>query len=206
MELKNVIFDFGGIIVDLDKQAVIDAFGRLGFDVRPHVGRYVQSGVFAALETGRMSAEEFCDEVRRTSGHAMSDEEICRAWNCMLTGIPVRRLQFVRSLRPRFHTYMLSNTNPIHWDYSCHVLLADAGLRMEGCFERIFLSYQLHLAKPDPAIFGTVLAEAGLRPEEALFVDDSAENCRIAAASGLQVFHSCCPEDWMDFIGKEMLK
>ena len=179
MSLKNVIFDFGGIIVDLDKQAAVDAFERLGFDARAYVGDYAQNGVFAALETGRMPAAEF--------------------W----AGIPVRRLQFVRSLRSRLHTYMLSNTNPIHWDYSNHVLLADAGLRMEDCFDQIFLSYQLHLAKPDPAIFRTVLAEAGLRPEETLFVDDSADNCRIAAASGLQVFHSCCPEDWMGFIEKE---
>ena len=203
MSLKNVIFDFGGIIVDLDKQAAVDAFERLGFDARAFVGDDAQNGVFAALETGRMPAAEFCGEVRRTSGRSLSDSDICQAWNSMLAGIPVRRLQFVRSLRSRLHTCMLSNTNPIHWDYSNHVLLADAGLRMEDCFDQIFLSYQLHLAKPDPAIFRTVLAEAGLRPEETLFVDDSADNCRIAAASGLQVFHSCCPEDWMGFIEKE---
>ena len=206
MGVRKVIFDFGGIIVDLDKQAAIDAFARLGLDVRAYVDDYVQGGLFAAMETGRMSPAEFGAEVRALMGHEVPDDAIFQAWDSMLTRIPLQRLQYIRTLRARCHTYMLSNTNALHWDYSRRVLLADAGLRMEDCFDRIFLSYELHLAKPDPAVFERVMREAGLRAGETLFVDDSKENCRVAASLGLQVFHSCRAEDWMVVLDDELSK
>ncbi len=261
--IKNIIFDFGGVIVDLDKQAAIHAFEALGFDARAYINEYVQGGAFALLETGEISPEEFCTYVRKIAGkqaqsgagacsqapalpsgsdlckiagkraqteprrslpsgsdlsqtkfsglalpsgsdlckeagtEALRDEEIFRAWNKMLVGIPARRIQAIRDLRTNYRTYMLSNTNAIHWAYSCRELMAPAGLKAEDCFDRIFLSFQMHLAKPDERIFRRALTEAGLKPEETLFVDDSYENCRTAERLGMQVFHSRKPDDWL---------
>lgn len=198
--IKNIIFDFGGVIVDLDKQAAIHAFEALGFDVRAYINDYVQDGVFALMETGDMSPDEFCAYVREKAGSDVKDEEIFRAWNKMLVGIPARRVQTIRNLRTDYRTYMLSNTNAIHWAYSCHELMASTGLEMVNCFDCIFLSFQMHLAKPDDRIFRKVLSEAGLKPEETLFVDDSSENCKAAERLGIQVFHSRQQEDWFSLL------
>lgn len=203
--IKNIIFDFGGIIVDLDRQATVQAFGKLGFDTaEAYIGNYVQRGAFSAMETGQMSAKEFCDHISAQAGHPLPPEEIFRAWNRMLVRIPLHRLQLIRSLRPRFRTYLLSNTNAIHWDYSCHRLLAAAGIGMEDCFDRIFLSFKMHLMKPDSNIFRKVMEETKVQPGETLFIDDSEENCRTAERLGMQVFHSQKAEDWIEYLkGKE---
>lgn len=194
--VKNIIFDFGGVVVDLDKQAAVRAFEALGFEARACIGDYVQDGVFALMETGEMSPEEFCAYVRGQVGTDVKDEEIFRAWNKMLVGIPVRRVRLIRDSRADYRTYMLSNTNAIHWEYSCRELMSPTGLKMEDCFQRIFLSFRMRLAKPDGRVFRKVLSEERLRPEETLFVDDSSENCRVAESMGMQVFHSRQPEDW----------
>lgn len=113
--IKNIIFDFGGIIVDLDKQAAVHAFEALGFEARAYINDYVQDGVFALMETGDMSPDEFCTYVRKKAGADVKDEEIFRAWNKMLVGIPVRRVQTIRNLRTGLpHLYAQQ--------YECHTL------------------------------------------------------------------------------------
>lgn len=203
MNLKNIIFDFGGIIVDLDKQAAVDAFAALGCRVADSIGTYAQKGVFAALETGQMPEAEFFAFVRRQAGHDIPEADIRRAWNSMLVAIPSRRLEVIRALRPRYRTFMLSNTNALHWDYVCHGLQAPDGVGLEDCFERMFLSFRMGLAKPDAEIFRVAMAEASLVPAETLFVDDSEENCRVAESLGMHVFHSRRPDDWLNLWGKE---
>lgn len=203
MRFKNVIFDFGGIIVDLDRQAAVDAFEALGCRVAGSIGLYAQKGVFAALETGRMADAEFFGFVRTQVGRDIPDDDIRRAWNRMLVGVPRHRLQAVLALRPRFRTFMLSNTNALHWDYVCHGLQAPDGVGLEDCFERMFLSFRMGLAKPDAEIFRVAMAEASLAPAETLFVDDSEENCRVAESLGMHVFHSRRADDWLDLWGKE---
>lgn len=194
--IKNIIFDFGGIIVDLDKQAAINAFKELGFHTEDYISDYAQSGIFSALESGALSDKEFYDFVRRQATRPIGEEAIRSAWNRMLTGIPVRRMQAIKKLRGRYHTYMLSNTNRIHWDYSCRYLFPRDTWTPTDCFDRIFLSFEIHLTKPGKDIFRHVLKEACLRPEETLFIDDSASNCTAAQELGLHTFHSQHPDDW----------
>ena len=201
--IKNVIFDFGGIIVDLNKQATIDAFKDLGFDAIPYIGRYVQGGFFSELENGNISVEEFCKQVREEMRLDCSDNAIKRAWSCMLIEIPTRRLQFIRSLATRYDVYMLSNTNEIHWDYACKELLASSDIKMYEPFKKIYLSHELHLSKPDLRIFNYVLDDAGLEAGETLFVDDSKDNCDAASEVGIKTFHSVKSEDWMRIFDKE---
>ncbi|MCD8318733.1 MAG: HAD-IA family hydrolase [Paraprevotella sp.] len=150
------------------------------------------------METGRISSDDFYQWVCRTIGHHLERESVFAAWNCMLTGIPMERLRLIRRIKRDYHTYMLSNTNVLHWDYACQQLLSPAGAKLmrEEVFDRIFLSFELHLAKPDPEIFLTVCDQADLLPSETFFIEDSAENCRAAQRLGMQVFHSREAEDW----------
>lgn len=198
--IKNIIFDFGGVIVNLNKQAAINAFRQFGFHAEAYIGDYVQSGIFTGLELGTMSDSEFYDFVCRQTGRTLDDNTIQDAWNRMLTDIPLRRMQAIKKLRSKYHVYMLSNTNRIHWDYSCRHLFPQEEWTPADCFERIFLSFEMHMMKPGKDVFKHVLEEARLHPEETLFVDDSAANCAVAQELGLNVFHSQHPDDWIEVI------
>lgn len=204
--VKNIIFDFGGVIVNLDKEAVTDAFRALGFDVRNNISYYAQQGPFARLERGEQTETEFyrslveeieCCPVGCVPSGSVTPERIRDAWNRMLADIPSRRLRALLRLRRRYRVFLLSNTNIIHWDYACRNQFNWEGHRPEDFFERIFLSYKMHLAKPDPAIFRRALDDAGLTAGETIFIDDSEANCAAARSVGLQTYCPAQPDDWM---------
>lgn len=200
--IKNIIFDFGCVLVDLDKQRCVDAFRSIGAEsISEYVDECRQEDLFHDLETGKTGIEEFCNEVRRKApACTATDEEICSAWNSLLTGIPQRRIEKLISLRHGFRLFVLSNTNPIHW----HKAVADYfplnGMGTDDYFEKIFLSYRMHMVKPDKEIFVRTLREAGIRAEETLFIDDSAANCRSAEELGINVMHVSCGDEWLENI------
>lgn len=206
--IKNLIFDFGGVIVDLGKPRTLEAFRALGFDADAFIGTYGQGGPFAGLESGDTTPDDFYAEIARLAtpfgtgaspAGALTPERIRAAWNLMLVCIPPRRLQALLRLRRRYHLFLLSNTNVIHWEHSAagDAFFGWQGHRPEDFFEHIFLSFELHLLKPGEAIFRRVIDVAGLQPAETLFIDDSAANCAAAERLGLNTF---CPkeaDDWM---------
>lgn len=117
------------------------------------------------------------------------DSDIDDLWNLMLVKIPAEKLDFILSLRNHYNVYLLSNTNSIHWDYACKNSFNYKGLGIKDFFIRRFLSYELHLAKLDKAIYERMLCEAKLIPEKTLFIDDSEINCTVAKQLGIQVHH-----------------
>lgn len=183
----KLLFDFGGVIVDLKKEAAIAAFDALGFDIRPYLGTFKQGGVFALLENGDISVEDFCDELRKAADNAdLTNEAIIKAWEAYLVGIPAERLELLLKIRKNYPTYVLSNTNPIHWEQGVRDFFSWEGHRVEDYFDHCFLSCEMHLQKPDPEIFHAVAEGIGGAPEEILFLDDSEENCEAAHRCGLQ--------------------
>lgn len=199
MNIRNIIIDFGGIIVDLDKQAALDAFEALHFNARPYIDKYVQQGIFSGLELGTTSPEEFYDYVCQQASCPIPHQQICQAWNSMLTAIPPHRLSHIARLRQQgFRTYLLSNTNSIHWQHTLQHLLPRHGEEFTQAFHHLFLSFEMHLAKPAPQAFQYVLDHAGIQAQESLFIDDSATNCQSAQALGIHTFHSVTPDDWID--------
>lgn len=192
-KIKNVIFDFGGVIVDLSIQATVAAFQKLGAKTEGFLGRYGQQGVFRRLEMGELSPGEFCQELLP----GVPQEEIFRAWNSMLVGIPRRRLQAIEALSHRYHISLLSNTNDIHWEYSLQEHFLSQGYDPDKMFEHVFLSQRLHMAKPDREIFEEVLRQSGYKAEETLFVDDSEANCQAFAALGVQTLTPSHPDEWI---------
>lgn len=201
-QIKNIIFDFGGILVDLDKPRCLEAFNRLGFpEASQWIDAYCQQGIFGKLETGEITPESFCDEVRRLTGCQASDTRLWEAWNLFLAGIPRWRIEALMELRKHYVVYLLSNTNAPHWEYACSHFFPHKGFQAEDYFEEMFLSYQLHQAKPSEDIFRTVLQRTGVVPDETLFIDDSAANCHTARSLGI---HTYCPapgEDWRKALG-----
>lgn len=199
MTYKNLIFDFGCVLVNLDKHRCIRALQDIGAE---GVARYVdecrQEDLFHDLEVGNTGIGEFCDEVRRKSpGCNATDDAICGAWNALLTGIPIRRLEELLALRRSHRMLLLSNTNPIHWKKAVADYFPMDGMGVDDYFEKTYLSYRLHMLKPDGEIFRHVLDDAGISAGETLFIDDSAANCASAERLGIASMHVCHGDEWI---------
>lgn len=201
--IKNIIFDFGGVIVDLDKERCLQSFELLGIDAHGFLGQYVQGGIFSRIETGQATVHEFFDSLRSMSGRGnLDDAQLSRAWNDFLVGIPVERLNCIENLKGRYRLMLLSNTNEIHWRYATENFFTCAGHTVDYYFEKMFLSYEMGLAKPDKRIFMRAVEEAGVNPAETLFIDDSADNCAAAEVTGLHAFRSVGQGDWLELFNK----
>ena len=189
-KIKNIVFDLGGVLVDLDFKAAINGLQQAGFaNVKEQLMTFNQEGIFQKFELGEISTEEFRTAIRENSTVTLTDEEIDALWNAMLLEIPREKLELILDLRGKYMVYLLSNTNSIHWDYVCKNAFNYRGFRVNDYFEETFLSYEMHLAKPDKAIFEKVLHDANLLPEETLFIDDSEANCKAAEEVGIHAHH-----------------
>ncbi|MDR0976434.1 MAG: riboflavin biosynthesis protein RibF [Prevotellaceae bacterium] len=196
-EIKNLIIDFGGVLIDLDRKRCIEKFRQIGFD---HVEQMLdvchQQGFFLEHEKGLISDAEFRDRIRDMATRPVTDEQIDEAWNSFLLTIPAYKLRLLLRLKKHYNVILLSNTNGIHWDYSRQHVFNYRGHTVEDFFHHLFVSYEMHLAKPDPAIFRRVIDETGIRPEETLFLDDSPANCRAAESLGIRTYTPSAHEDW----------
>lgn len=195
--IKNLIIDFGGVLIDLDRPRCIKHFEQLGLrNVETMLDVYHQQDFFQKYEKGLISNDEFRSIIREKAGKPLTDAEINEAWNSFLVEIPSYKLELLLNLRKDYMVYLLSNTNDIHWQWSCEHAFRYKTFRVEDYFEHIYLSYEMHVAKPDAAIFQRVLEETGIAPEETLFIDDSADNCRTAEALGIHTYTPKAHEDW----------
>lgn len=186
--IKNLMFDLGGVIMDIRRENCVEAFRRLGMsDPDKFLGEYSQAGVFAAIENGSSTPEEFRRDIRALIGNdSLTDRQIDDAFGEFLIGIPLHRLHALTELRKRFRIYMLSNTNPIMWANGIATNFAQEGHDVNYYFDGVERSYKAGVMKPDPAIFCDAERRFGLRPEETIFLDDSEQNCKAAEALGFK--------------------
>lgn len=183
--VKNLLFDLGGVIMDIEKERCIASFERLGLpDASRFFGEYSQQGPFLPLEEGKITVEEFHSRMRAEIPTDVDDAAIDAAFCDFLVGIPVRRLEALRSLRRSYGIYLLSNTNPIMWDSRIKSEFAKEGRRREDYFDGIVTSFEAKALKPDPAIFRHAVDKLGIVPGETLFIDDSQRNLEAAASLG----------------------
>lgn len=184
--IKNLLFDLGGVIMDLDRDRCVRAFERLGMkDADDFLGVYGQKGAFLALESGEIDADEFHAQVRpMIDRENVSDEEIDAAFNEFIIGIPVHRLESLRELRRDYKVYLLSNTNPIMVNGKIAEEFRKEGREMADYFDGIFTSYEAKCCKPGKAIFDYTEKVGGLNPSETLFFDDSQSNVDAARSYG----------------------
>ncbi len=178
MKIKNLIFDMGGVLIDLDQHKCMDNFKKLGFkNIADYIDPYTQQGFFADFETGNISVQEFYTIVKSKCRNNITDEDIANALNSFLLEIPQKKLDAILKLREQFKIFLLSNTNAIHFPW------ISQKYEFDKYFDKCYTSYTLHYVKPDPRIFIHVLKDAGIQASETLFIDDSPVN--IAAASNL---------------------
>ena len=196
-DIKNVIFDLGGVVVDLDRDRAVNALKKLGLaDADEILGLYGQKEPFYGLETGERSTDEFFDLLRSQMNPGVTDKQITEAFNEFLVGIPVKRLEMLRRLRMAgYRIFVLSNTNPVMF----HTWLADA-FRQEGgsindYFDGVVVSFQELMCKPNVEIFRRLMRRYGLNPTQTLMLDDSEKNCQAAAEAGAHAIRVGCGEN-----------
>ena len=199
--LKNIIFDLGGVLVGLDSRRCIEAFHSIGCgEVATYVEDHRVEDLFLEQELGNITTPQFCGEVRRICRCDATDEQIEWAWNQLLTPVSSEKLEMLKELKKHFRLFLLSNTNDIHWRKSAEDFFVCKDIRCKEYFDEVFLSYELHLAKPNKEIFETVLHIAGLNPRETLFIDDSIINCEAAADTGIGFLHERSGSDWVGIL------
>lgn len=195
-KIKNVIFDLGGVLVNLDFDSCLNAFRTAGFtDIDQQVCQFRGKGLFSQFEKGEITPEAFREAIRKQTSQSLTDRKIDDMWNLMLLDIPREKLELLLDLRGRYMVYLLSNTNKIHWDYACEHMFSYRGFRINDFFEETFLSFEMHQAKPDKKIYELMMKEANILPEETFFIDDSEDNCKAAGALGIQTRHYHIGED-----------
>ena len=190
-EIKNIIFDWGGVLTDLHLQATKEGFRQLGLQLFDEsVPHNPHDDLFIPFEIGVISPDEFRNRLRKFSNHDLSDEMIDNAWNAMLGEFPAERWHLLEEARKYFRTFLLSNTNAIHLPYYSNHLKRIYGTNgYFHLFEKAFFSHLLGMRKPNADIFEFVLRECHLNPQETLFIDDFIENIETAHGMGIRTFH-----------------
>jgi len=185
--IKNIIFDLGGVLLNIDPKKTIDAFGKLGMDqlVGDH-GLSYDHDIFYQMEQGKIIPKEFRNGVRKLLPVEACDQEIDDAWTAMLLDFPAIRVELVKNLRTEFNIYLFSNTNAIHVEKYHSNFRNQHGFEVSTLFENDFYSNEIGFRKPTAESFQEIIRLSGINPEESLFIDDSLPNVEAAIASGLQ--------------------
>lgn len=195
--IKNIVFDFGGVIADLDKQKAVEAFKSLGIqEAEKYLDPYLQSGAFLEVENGKTDAAGFIAAMQELSGRELSFAQVQNAWLAFITGISRKKLDYILSLRDRhYNTYLLSNTNPFIMDWACSERFP-WGLPLDAYFDKMYFSYKAGFTKPDERIFKYMLEDSGIKPDETLFVEDGKANIDTAGKLGFRTYCPLNGEDW----------
>lgn len=186
-DITTIIFDLGGVIIDLDWNECISNFKKVGInDMENLVSTTLQRGFIYEYELGKISDEEFRTEVRMYATREVTDEQINYAWTSLLVKIPSEKLEMLLRLKKKYKILMLSNTNNLSYSRNLE-MFQEGGHNVNDYFDKCYLSYKMHLAKPTPEIFEAVLKDADLKPEECYFLDDGIHNIETARNLGFNV-------------------
>ena len=199
---KNLIFDLGGVILDLDVPQTIHSFSRIaGMEMEKVNTIFKASKGFEEYEKGAITDSQFRDFIRDIYHVNSSDEQIDACWNAMLRGIPIRKLELLESLKARYNVLLLSNTNNIHHEYINKTLMPSVvkGKVLEDYFHKTYYSHRMLKRKPNPDIYQQVLDENGLVPMETLFLDDNAMNVEGARGVGIEAVFVNTPDFILDY-------
>ena len=185
--IKNIIFDLGGVVIDLERGNAVNALHSLGItDSDRLLGQYEQKGPFLLLESGLITASQFYDGLLPLCHPGTTCVDIQDAFEGFLVGLPLQRLRTICNLRRKgFKLFVLSNTNPVMYNHWIDLAFRQEGKSINDYFDGIVVSFQERTCKPDPQIFKNLLNRYHLNPQETLLLDDSEANCNSARGLGI---------------------
>jgi HAD superfamily hydrolase (TIGR01509 family) len=187
-KIKNIIFDLGGVILNIDNKLTQEAFIKLGVKNFPEIFGHGHAASFILeYEIGEITDEEFIIELKKISRLSVSDEQILAAWNIMLLDFPPERIQLLNELKKHYRLFLFSNTNALHVvELKKRYRAAFNNNELDDHFEKAYYSQILGMRKPDVEPFLQIIKENNLLPEETLFIDDALINIEGANAAGLK--------------------
>ncbi len=202
-DFPNIIFDLGGVILNIDYHRTTQAFRKLGVhDFEKNYTQLGQSSLFDAMERGEISNVDFRNQLRQALSISANDSDLDHAWNAMLLDLPAQRLQVLAKLKESKRTFLLSNTNRIHVDCFEQSMKQAHGINdLSSLFEQTYYSCNVGMRKPEERIFRLVVDQNGLNPSETLFIDDSPQHIQGARAAGLHAYHLTGGETINDLFG-----
>lgn len=185
--IKNIVFDLGGVLLNIAPKRTIEAFGHLGMEqLMGDKGLSYDHPIFYLMEQGTITPEEFRNGIRELLPHKVSDEQIDKAWTAMLIDFPQIRVELLQQLKTQFGLYLFSNTNAIHVDKYHSIFRNQHGFEVTSLFDKLFHSNEIGFRKPSPESYKEIIRLSGITPAETLFIDDSRANVEGAIACGLK--------------------
>lgn len=189
-QIDTIIFDFGGVLINIDYQRTIEAFKEFGMsDFEERYSQAAQSTLFNDFETGKISAQRFINELLPSLPSGISANRVVNAWNAMILNVPIESVELLSSLQGAYRLFLLSNTNEIHIPKAMREWDKVASEPFVEQFERIYYSHEIGMRKPNREIFDFVCTENKIDPSKALFLDDSIQHVLGARAAGLHAIH-----------------
>lgn len=193
--IKNIIFDLGGVIVDLDTSKTINAFSDLSGIPEDEILKMADEPIFQQYEKGEIENNVFRERLRELFNIDSHDNIIDKAWNAMIGNTPIHRLEWMSSLQQQFRVFILSNTNHIHINYVHDTLNTNYGIEnFTNHVEKVYYSQLIGLRKPDKEIFEFVIDQNNLETSSTLFLDDNVDNLKGAKSIGIQTAQVSHPE------------
>jgi len=185
-----LIFDFGGVLVNLDIEKCFQNFENIGVkNIRNLLNEYIQIEFVADYEKGLIDTQKFFNKIREFAHKEdLKDEDLKKAWLSFLVDVPDEKLKMLLDLRKNKKIYLLSNTNPLHISMAKATYFSRGGHTIDDYFDQCFLSYEMKLAKPSVEIFNKVIETIGEKPEKCLFIDDSKKNIEAAKKIGIGTY------------------
>src|SRR5690554_5280868 len=189
-KIKNIIFDLGGVLLNIDYLKTVEAFANLGMqNPEQAFSKEVQAEFFQSFEKGLISENVFVTEIQKQFEN-VSRQKVIDAWNALLGDFPVKRFEYLQSLKPRYRLFLLSNTNIIHLNAFREIIDSSVGwTAFTDLFDGIGYSHELKMRKPDAEIFYKLMDIYNLTPEETCFIDDTEMHVIAARATGIEAIH-----------------
>ena len=189
-QIKNIIFDLGGVLLNLDMAKTRQEFFDLGLTQIDELFRIGHAAsFFKQYEIGAISDQEFVDEIKKELKESVPDQQIVHAWNAMLLDFPSKRVEWLKKQRQQFRIFLFSNTNALHLIEFRKSFKEAHGFEIDELFEKAYYSHEVQIRKPDAGAYQLVVDENELEAAYTLFIDDALINVEAAIATGLQGYH-----------------
>lgn len=200
--IKNIVFDLGGVVFEIDKNQAVRRFNEVGFeDAASYLDSFAQVGIFGDLESGKITAEQFRLQLSELAGKQLTMDDCAYGWQGYVVNLPQRNLDKFIELRQRgYRLSLLSNTNPFMMQWARSNAFDGRGHAIDHYFDALYLSYEMGIMKPERRIFEMMLKGENAKPEETVFIDDSAHNVEAAAALGIHVLQPDNGANWHDML------
>lgn len=186
-KIKNIIFDLGAVIININPELTAKAMKNLGFnEFEKSYSLFKQTNIFDKLEKGLIKPDYLRNELRKHVKNEITDQSFDKAWGEMLLDFPKERINLLKELAKKYNIYLLSNTNVIHYKQYTQAFINQYGFEFNSLFVKAYYSFQIGMRKPDVDIFEFALSDSKLLPGETLFIDDLSVNIESAKSTGIQ--------------------